>query len=166
MKGKQYLQSPAIIERFKQELHSNTNSVCQLSLSSLFPFHDYQLPCTDILLESEEKAITRLSAHTITESSISLVGCYLASLWFCADSKERCPLRSEQSKLPWMSHSWLWIPLHQLKIQLVPWKMLSPTHHLPLHSHPPPNFLYLSSFSALSSASWILWDPNSTLPGP
>lgn len=77
-------------------------------------------PCTEILLESEEKALTRPSPDDVKGSSMGLVCCYLAPLWVCWDSEERHPLRSEQSKLPQINHSWLWFPLHQFKSQLIP----------------------------------------------
>lgn len=57
-------------------------------------------PAQKSSLSQRKRAIARLSPHAITESSIGLVGCAFAPLWSCGDSEKRCPLRSEQSKLP------------------------------------------------------------------
>lgn len=117
-------------ERFK---HPNTNnSVCQLFLSSLFPFHNCQPSFTEILFESEERAIAILRPHAIIESSSGLVGCVFAPLWFCGDSEERYPLKSEQSKLPQRANPGFDPTASAKEPDSFLWEMLSPTLYLPL----------------------------------
>lgn len=62
---------------------------------------------------------------------------------------------SEQRKLPQMSHSWLWLPLHQVK-----------SHTFSSFASSSPIFSHHSCFSALSSTFWIPLYPSPTFPCP